>query len=65
MWLIERKFHAIFSCLLIHIVFPYVLEALVKITGLYPAMMRPRTSLLILFEQTTLLIKVFCSVWKL
>ena len=69
MWLIERKLHVVLCCLLILIalflVLSFILEALWKIAGLYPAHLRPRMPLLIPFEQTVLLIKMFGSVWKL
>jgi hypothetical protein len=70
MWLIERKFHVILSSLLILIaiflVLSFVLEAIWKIAGVYPAFLRPRKSfVLILFELAALLIKMVGSVWKL
>ena len=45
---VERKVHVIFSRLLIYLLlyfFPLLLEALLKIAGVYPAFMRPRTIL--------------------
>lgn len=50
MWRIERKLHVIFSCfkllilIAIFLVSSFALEALQKIAGVYPAMMRPRSS---------------------